>query len=89
MEIFRDEFSKCGSVYKNEWECEFSNCGSVPKNKWECGSVSFQISGSVSKNEWECGSVSLKMSGSVVSRVMKNSGKVLFWVGVSDSGKFR
>ena len=61
------------------WECEFSNCGSVPKNKWECGSVSFQISGSVSKNEWECGSVSLKMSGSVVSRVMKNSGKVLFW----------
>ena len=47
------------------WECEFSNCGSVPKNKWECGSVSFQISGSVAKNEWECGSVSLKMSGSV------------------------
>ena len=37
------------------WEWEFSNCGSVPKNKWECGSVSFQISGSVSKNEWECG----------------------------------
>ena len=71
------------------WECEFSNCGSVPKNKWECGSVSFQISGSVSKNEWECGSVSLKMSGSVVSRVMKNSGKVLFGVGVLDSGKSR
>ena len=36
------------------WECEFSNCGSVPKNNWECGSVSFQISGSGSKNEWEC-----------------------------------
>ena len=47
------------------WECEFSNCGSVPKNKWECGSVSFQISGSVAKNEWECGSGSFQIGGSV------------------------
>ena len=85
MGIFRDEFSKCGSVYKNEWECgsvSFQIVGVCPKISGSVGVWVFKLVGVCPKMSGSVGVWVWKWVGVWVCRVMKNSGKVLFGVGV-------